>query len=112
MMLVGSVADRVCIIVDDLADTANTVTRAAKLVRREGATAVYALISHGIFSGDALARLNASAIDKVIVTNSVPQDEHRALCPKIEVLDIAPIFAEAIRRIHHGESLSSLFPMG
>ncbi|KAK1768476.1 phosphoribosyltransferase-like protein [Phialemonium atrogriseum] len=109
MMLVGDVRDRVCILIDDLVDTANTITRAAKLLHREGATAVYALITHGIMSGDAIARINASALDKVIVTNSVPQDEHRALCPKLEVLDVAPIFAEAIRRVHHGESLSVLF---
>lgn len=108
-MLVGNVANRVCILVDDLADTANTITRAAKLVRKEGATAVYALLTHGVFSGDAIARINASAIDKAIVTNSVPQDEHKRLCPKLEVLDVAPIFAEAIRRIHHGESISVLF---
>lgn len=109
MMLVGNVANRVCILVDDLADTANTITRAAKLVRKEGATAVYALLTHGVFSGDAIARINASALDKVIVTNSVPQDEHKRMCPKLDVLDVAPVFAEAIRRIHHGESISVLF---
>lgn len=112
MMLVGDVANRVCILVDDLADTANTITRAAKLVRREGATAVYALLTHGAFSGDALHRINASAIDKVVVTNSVPQEENKVICPKIEVLDVSPLFAEAVRRIHHGESLSSLFHFG
>ncbi|KAI2628863.1 phosphoribosyl pyrophosphokinase [Hypoxylon sp. NC1633] len=109
MMLVGNVANRVCILVDDLADTANTITRAAKLVRKEGATAVYALLTHGVLSGDAIARINASALDKVVVTNSVPQDEHKRMCPKLEVLDVAPVFAEAIRRIHHGESISVLF---
>lgn len=112
MMLVGDITDRVCILVDDLADTANTVTRAAKLLKRVGATRVYALLTHGIFSGDAIPRLNASAIDKIIVTNSVPQEEHRRLCPKLEVLDIAPVFAEAIRRVHHGESISRLFQHG
>ncbi|RYP16918.1 hypothetical protein DL765_004842 [Monosporascus sp. GIB2] len=109
MMLVGNVAGRVCILIDDLADTANTITRAAKLLRKEGATTIYALITHGVLSGDALSRVNASALDKVVVTNSVPQDEHKKLCPKLEVLDVAPIFAEAIRRIHHGESISVLF---
>ncbi|RYP12193.1 hypothetical protein DL767_011398 [Monosporascus sp. MG133] len=109
MMLVGNVAGRVCILIDDLADTANTITRAAKLLRKEGATTIYALITHGVLSGDALSRVNASALDKVVVTNSVPQDEHKRLCPKLEVLDVAPIFAEAIRRIHHGESISVLF---
>ncbi|TWU79014.1 ribose-phosphate pyrophosphokinase [Metarhizium rileyi] len=109
MMLVGDIANRLCILVDDLADTANTITRAAKLLKREGATKVYALLTHGVFSGDAISRLNASAIDKIVVTNSVPQDEHRRLCPKLEVLDVSPMFAEAIRRVHHGESISRLF---
>ncbi|KAH7040353.1 ribose-phosphate pyrophosphokinase 5 [Microdochium trichocladiopsis] len=109
MMLVGNVADRVCVLIDDLADTANTITRAAKLLRKEGATAVFALLTHGVFSGDALARINASAIDRIIVTNSVPQEENKKICPKLEVLDVSPIFAESIRRIHHGESISVLF---
>ncbi|KFY27161.1 hypothetical protein V491_01001 [Pseudogymnoascus sp. VKM F-3775] len=109
MMLVGDVAGRVAIIIDDLADTSNTITRAAKLVKREGATYVYALLTHGVFSGDAIARINASAIDKVIVTNSVPQEEHKRLCPKLEVLEIGGIFAESIRRVYHGESISVLF---
>ncbi|KAK4101536.1 phosphoribosyl pyrophosphokinase [Parathielavia hyrcaniae] len=110
MMLVGNVADRVCILIDDLVDTGNTITRAAKLLKKEGATTIYALLTHGVFSGDAINRIKASAIDKVVVTNSVPQDEHRALLgSKLDVLDISPIFAEAIRRVHHGESISVLF---
>ncbi|CAM1509167.1 Fc.00g029060.m01.CDS01 [Cosmosporella sp. VM-42] len=109
MMLVGDVANRVCILVDDMVDTGNTITRAAKLLKREGALKVYALLTHGVFSGDAIARINASAIDKILVTNSVPQLEHRRQCPKLDVLDISPVFAEAIRRVHHGESISVLF---
>ncbi len=110
MMLVGNVADRVCILVDDLLDTGNTITRAAKLLKNEGATTIYALLSHGVFSGDAISRIQASAIDKVIVTNSVPQANHKvSLGSRLEVLDISPIFAEAIRRVHHGESISVLF---
>lgn len=109
MMLVGDVANRVCILVDDLVDTANTITRAAKLLKREGALKVYALVTHGVFSGDSIPRLNASEIDKIVVTNSVPQDEHKRACPKLEILDISPVFAEAIRRVHHGESISVLF---
>ncbi|CAN8103969.1 unnamed protein product [Discula destructiva] len=110
MMLVGDVRDRTCILVDDLADTANTITRAAKLLKKEGSPTVYALVTHGIFSGDAIARINASAIDKMVVTNSVPQHHHKQDCPKLEVLDISHIFGEAIRRVHHGESISTLFP--
>lgn len=109
MMLVGDIANRVCILVDDIIDTANTITRATKLLKREGATKVIVLVTHGIFSGDAIPRINASGIDRIVVTNSVPQDEHRRLCPKLEILDISPVFGEAIRRVHHGESLSVLF---
>jgi ribose-phosphate pyrophosphokinase len=109
MMLVGDVEGKTCILVDDLADTSNTITRAAKLLKKEGATQVYALITHGVFSGDAIDRINASALDKVVVTNSVPQEEHCRLCPKLEVLEVGLVFAEAIRRVHHGESISSLF---
>lgn len=132
MMLVGDVSNRTTILVDDLADTSNTITRAAKLLKKEGATKVYALITHGVLSGDAIERINASALDKVVVTNSVPQEEHKKRCPKLEVLEVGHIFAEvrscfsdcsslcsrdyvtnprlqAIRRVHHGESISALF---
>ncbi|KAG5659328.1 hypothetical protein HG530_012082 [Fusarium avenaceum] len=111
MMLVGEVKNRICILVDDIVDTGNTITRAAKLLKKEGAAQVYALVTHGVFSGDSIARINASAIDKMLVTNSVPQEEHRRLCPKLDVLDISPVFAEAIRRVHHGESISVLFQL-
>jgi phosphoribosylpyrophosphate synthetase len=96
MMLVGDVAGKTAVLVDDLADTSNTITRAAKLLKKEGATKVYALLTHGVLSGDAIERINASALDKVIVTNSVPQDEHQTLCPKLEVLDVGIIFAEVM----------------
>ncbi|KAL1627316.1 ribose-phosphate pyrophosphokinase [Diplodia seriata] len=109
MMLVGDVAERTAILVDDLADTSNTITRAAKLLKKEGATKVYALVTHGILSGDAIDRINASAIDKLVVTNSVDQTEHLEHCNKLEVLEIGNVFAEAIRRVHHGESISVLF---
>ncbi|KAF2753384.1 phosphoribosyl pyrophosphokinase [Pseudovirgaria hyperparasitica] len=109
MMLVGDVAERTAILIDDLADTSNTITRAAKLLKNEGATKVIALVTHGILSGDAIDRINASALDKVVVTNSVDQTEHKTKCPKLEVLDIGHVFAEAIRRVHHGESISVLF---
>ncbi|KAK4147112.1 phosphoribosyltransferase-like protein [Dichotomopilus funicola] len=111
MMLVGDVAGRTCILVDDLVDTANTITRAAKLLKREGrATGVVALLTHGVLSGDAIARINASALDRVVVTNTVAQSAvRRAACPKLEVLDVSATFAEAIRRVHHGESVSRLF---
>ncbi|EHY53676.1 ribose-phosphate pyrophosphokinase [Exophiala dermatitidis] len=109
MMLVGDVTGRVAILIDDLADTSNTITRAAKLLKKEGASKVYALVTHGVLSGDAIDRINASALDKVIVTNTVDQQDHRRRCPKLEVLEVGHVFAEAIRRVHYGESISVLF---
>lgn len=112
-MLVGNVRDRVAILIDDLVDTASTITRAAKLLKDQGAIKVYVLITHGIFSGDAVDRINNSAIDKVITTNTTPQVEHaRILGDKLEVLDVSRVFGEAIRRIHNGESVSMLFDHG
>jgi len=109
MMLVGQVRDKVCIMVDDIADTSITITRAAKVLVENGAKKVYAIITHAIMSGDAIKRIQQSSIDQVIVSDSIPQDEHLAQCSKIKVFEIAPIFAEAIRRVHNGESVSALF---
>jgi len=95
MILVGNVADKTAILVDDLADTCNTITRAAKLLKTEGAKTIYALVTHGVLSGDAIDRINASALDKVVVTNSVDQDDHKRRCPKLEVLEVGTVFAEA-----------------
>jgi ribose-phosphate pyrophosphokinase len=95
MMLVGEVAGKIAILIDDLADTSNTITRAAKLLKKEGASKVYALVTHGVLSGDAIERINASALDRVVVTNSIDQREHKQRCPKLEVLEVGHIFAEA-----------------
>ena len=94
MMLVGDVEDKLCILIDDLADTSNTITRAAKLLKKEGAKRVIALVTHGVLSGDAIDRINASALDKVIVTNTVDQREHLKRCPKLQVLEVGHVFAE------------------
>jgi ribose-phosphate pyrophosphokinase len=76
----------------------------------KGATRVHAIITHGILSGNAVHRLAQSKIDEIIVSNTVPQHDHmKILGDKLRVFDVAPIFAEAIRRIHHGESVSYLF---
>ncbi|KAJ3079511.1 ribose-phosphate pyrophosphokinase [Rhizoclosmatium hyalinum] len=109
MMLVGDVKNRVCILIDDLADTSITITQAARILQQQGATKIYAIITHAIMSGDAIDRINESPIDEVIVSNTVPQDDHLKRCPKMKVFDIAPLLAEAIRRIHNGESISFLF---
>lgn len=94
MMLVGDVVGKTAILIDDLADTSNTITRAAKLLKKEGASKVYALVTHGVLSGDAIDRINASALDKVVVTNTVDQREHCKRCPKLEVLEVGHVFAE------------------
>lgn len=94
MMLVGEVKNRIAILIDDLADTSNTITRAAKLLKKEGASQVYALITHGILSGDAIERINASALDRVVVTSTVAQEDHQRRCPKLEVLEVGHVFAE------------------
>jgi ribose-phosphate pyrophosphokinase len=109
MMLVGDVRDKVCILIDDITDTSFTVTKAAKVLRDNGAVKIYALITHGILSGDAVERIQKSYLDEVIVSNTVPQDEHVKRCSKIKVFNVAPVFGEAIRRIHNGESVSMLF---
>ncbi|KAI8821525.1 phosphoribosyltransferase-like protein [Fimicolochytrium jonesii] len=110
LILVGDVRDRVCILVDDIADTSFTITRAAALLTKSGATKIYALITHGILSGDAVERIRASSIDEVVVGNSVPQEEHvERAGGKLKVFDVAGVFAEAVRRIHNGESVSFLF---
>lgn len=101
MMLVGDVADRTAILIDDLADTCNTITRAAKLLKKEHATKVIALVTHGVFSGDAIERLKASALDMVVVTNSVDQREHKeALGDQLHVIEVGHVFAEVSLSIH------------
>ena len=109
MMLVGDVRGRECILIDDIADTSSTITKAAKVLKSAGATKIYAIITHAIMSGNAIEKINRSCIDEVVVSNTVPQDEHLKNCPKMKVFDVAPLFAEAIRRIHNGESVSYLF---
>ncbi|ORY80628.1 PRTase-like protein [Neocallimastix californiae] len=109
LSLVGDVKDKVCILIDDIIDTSSTITRAAQILVNHGAKKIYAIITHAILSGDAIKRINDSVIDELIVSNSVPQDEHVKQCSKIKVFDIAPLFAETIRRVHNGESVSSQY---
>ncbi|NWY10354.1 PRPS2 pyrophosphokinase, partial [Aphelocoma coerulescens] len=109
MVLVGDVKDRVAILVDDMADTCGTICHAADKLMSAGATKVYAILTHGIFSGPALSRINNASFEAVVVTNTIPQDEKMKHCPKIQFIDISMILAEAIRRTHNGESVSYLF---
>jgi ribose-phosphate pyrophosphokinase len=110
MNIIGEVEGKTCIIVDDILDTAGTMCNAARALIDAGAASVSASVSHAVLSGPAIERLNDSPLDEVIVTNSVPlSDRARDTCPKIQVVSIAPLLAEAIRRIHHSDSVSSLF---
>ncbi|KAM7245511.1 hypothetical protein CapIbe_004037 [Capra ibex] len=109
MVLVGDVKYRVAILVDDMADTCGTICHAADKLLSAGATRVYAILTHGIFSGPAITRMNSAGFEAVVVTNTVPQEDKMKHCSKIQVLDISMILAEAIRRTHSGKSVSYLF---
>ncbi|KAG7665192.1 PRS4 [[Candida] subhashii] len=109
MVLVGDVTDKICLLIDDMADTCGTLTKAADILLDHNAKKVVCMVTHGIFSGNAIERLNKSKLDKVICTNSLPIQEKVDQCKKLEVMDIAPTLAEAIRRLHNGESVSYLF---
>lgn len=109
MVLVGNVENKVAILVDDMADTCGTLALAAKHLLAGGAKSVLALVTHGILSGPALRVLGESEIEKLIVTNSIPQRLHKEGCDKVREIDISHVLAEAVRRSHYGESVSALF---
>ena len=109
MNVVGDVNGRVCIIADDIIDTAGTIQKAAQALMENGASRVLASAVHGVLSGPAIERINASPIDKLIVTNTIPQNGEKATCEKIVVLSVARLLAQAIRSIHEETSVSKLF---
>ncbi|KAJ3499959.1 hypothetical protein NLJ89_g9999 [Agrocybe chaxingu] len=109
MVLVGGVKDKIAILVDDMADTCGTLCLAASHLSEAGAVKVFGFVTHGILSGNALATVEASKLEKLIVTNTLPQHENQARCSKIEVIDIGKVLGEVIRRSHYGESVSKLF---
>jgi ribose-phosphate pyrophosphokinase len=109
MILVGQVKGKVAILVDDMADTCGTLCLAAKHLSEAGVVKVYAIVTHGVLSGNALETVDNSALEKLIVTNTLPQGENQMRCKKIEVIDIGAVLGEVIRRSHYGESVSKLF---
>ena len=109
MVLVGDVQDRIAILVDDMADTCGTLVKAAETVMSHGAREVVAIVTHGILSGNAIETLNKSKLSRVVVTNTVPMQGKLEACDKLEIVDVSPTLAEAIRRTHNGESVSFLF---
>ena len=106
--LIGNVDGKTCVIVDDMIDTAGTFCAAADMLKEKGAKEVYGLATHGILSGSALERIEASAFEKVVVTNTVPIDTGN-ITDKIEVLSVAQLLADAISAVASGSSLSAIF---
>ena len=109
MVLVGDVVNKIAILVDDMADTCGTLVKAAETVMAHGAREVVAIVTHGILSGNAIETLNKSKLSRVVVTNTVPMQGKLEACEKLEIVDVSPTLAEAIRRTHNGESVSFLF---
>jgi ribose-phosphate pyrophosphokinase len=109
MNIVGDVQGKVALILDDMIDTAGTLTEAANAVKKAGATRVLAMATHGVLSGPAVDRIQKSAVDRLIVTDTIPLTDAAAASNKIIQVSVAPLLAEAIHRIHHYDSVSSLF---
>ena len=109
MHVIGEVEGRNCVIMDDMIDTAGTLVKAAEVLKERGARSVYAYCTHPVFSGPAVERLRSSALDEVVITNTIPLSDEARGCSKIRQLSVAFLFAETIRRISDGESVTSLF---
>jgi ribose-phosphate pyrophosphokinase len=109
MHVIGEIDGRNCVIMDDMIDTAGTLTKAAEVLKERGAKKVYAYCTHPVFSGPAIERIAKSELDEVVVTNTIPLHEVAQACPKVRQLSVAFLFAETIRRISDGESVTSLF---
>uniref|UniRef100_A0A8C5ANG1 Ribose-phosphate pyrophosphokinase N-terminal domain-containing protein n=1 Tax=Gadus morhua TaxID=8049 RepID=A0A8C5ANG1_GADMO len=107
--VVGDVGGRIAIIVDDIVDNVEDFVAAAELLKERGAYKIYIMATHGLLSAEAPTRIEESAIDEVVVTNTVPHELQKLQCPKIKTVDVSMILAEAIRRIHNGESMAYLF---
>ena len=108
MHLIGDVRDRDAVVIDDMIDTAGTLVQAVGALAREGARRILACGVHPVLSGPAIERIRDSALEEVVVTNSIPVPEHKRL-DRLTVLSVAPLLGEAIRRIHDEESVSTLF---
>jgi ribose-phosphate pyrophosphokinase len=107
--LIGDVRDKVAIIVDDMIDTAGTLTQGVDSLLNNGAKRVFAVATHAVLSGPAVSRIQDSGLEKVIVSDTIPQSENARNCSKIVVTSMAPVVAAAIKRIYGNESVSSLF---
>jgi ribose-phosphate pyrophosphokinase len=109
MHVIGDIEGRNCVVMDDMIDTAGTLVKASDVLKERGAKHVYAYCTHPVFSGPAIERIATSSIDEVVITNTIPLSAEAKACPKIRQLSVAFLFAETIRRITDGESVTSLF---
>lgn len=108
-VLVGDVRDKVTILVDDMIDSGNTLSLAAKSLQDNGAKKIYAIVSHGLLSELNMSKIEELPIEQLVVTNTIPQKHHQEGCSKLVTIDVSPTIAESIRRTHNGESISLLF---
>jgi len=109
MRIIGDVKDKTAMILDDMIDTAGTLTEAANALKENGAASIYASATHAVLSGPAIDRVMKSALEKVVVTNTIPLSAAASACPKITTLTVSGLLGEAIRRIHQEDSVSNLF---
>ena len=109
MNIIGEVKDKVCVLVDDIVDTAGTLCAAAAALKRNGARKVVAYCTHAVLSGPAISNLESSQLDELVVTDSIPLSATAQACKRIRQLSVAELLAETIRRIAFGESVSSLY---
>jgi ribose-phosphate pyrophosphokinase len=109
MHVIGDIEGRNCVIMDDMIDTAGTLVKAAEVLKERGANRVFAYCTHPVFSGPAIERISASQLDEVVITNTIALGKSALACKKIRQLSVAFLFAETIRRISDGESVTSLF---
>jgi ribose-phosphate pyrophosphokinase len=109
MNIIGEVAGRTCVIMDDIVDTAGTLCKAAQALKENGAKRVLAYCTHAVLSGPAIARLNESDLDELVVTDTIPLSDEAKACSRIRTVSIASLFADTMLRISNEESVSSLF---
>jgi ribose-phosphate pyrophosphokinase len=109
MNIIGEVAGKTCVLIDDLVDTAGTLCHAAKALKDAGAKRVLAYITHAVLSGPAIERINKSELDELVVTDTIPLREEARKCSKIRQLTVGGLLAETMRRIRDEESVSSLY---
>lgn len=109
MNIIGEVMDRTCVLIDDMVDTASTLCQAADALKQQGAAKVVAYCTHPVLSGKAVENIAHSAVDELVVTDTIPLSPKAAACPRIRQLSVAELLAESIRRITSGESVSSMF---